>query len=144
MDKVPMPYLTAALLCERVIEEKNGTLSVIRIADRVEVEIPPGGVPGGYRPVVPISGLVALKSGPAKGSFTLRIIITRPSGERLEGPAIPVELEGEDRGQNFILNFLIGVSEEGLHWFEVVFENQVLSRIPLMVVRKQEPELESR
>lgn len=29
------PYLQAALLCERVMEEKDGVLSVIRIIDRL-------------------------------------------------------------------------------------------------------------
>jgi len=29
------PYLQAALLCERVMQEKDGVLSVIRIIDRV-------------------------------------------------------------------------------------------------------------
>jgi len=44
MEEKPRPYLTAALLCEKVLIEQDGSVSVIRIADRVQLQMqgPPG------------------------------------------------------------------------------------------------------
>jgi len=132
-----VPYLTAAFFCEKVLEEKNGSLSAIRIADRVEVEEPSFELPKDVKPGFALSALVAVKSGPAKGKFTLKIVSESPSGKRSEGPVLPVTLEGGDHGQNFIVNFVMHLGEQGVYWFDVIFEEQVLTRIPLMVARKQ-------
>ena len=36
------PYLTAAFFCERVIEDKEKVLTIVRIMDSVVVYLPPG------------------------------------------------------------------------------------------------------
>ncbi len=119
MDK-PRPYILAALLCENVIEDKTGSLSVIRIADKVEFETQ--GMPEGYKPVIAIK-------------------VMRPNGEQKGAPiTLPtVKLLGGDQGSNTILNLNLGVEDEGLHWFDIYFQDDLLTRIPLTVVRKQEP-----
>jgi len=137
MEK-PLPYISAALLAETIIEDKSGSITVVRIADRVEYQVQ--GLPAGYKPVINIKGLLSLKSGPAKGEFKLRISIVRPNGEQ-QGNALVLPdfvLRGGDHGQNFILNFGIGVQEEGLHWFDVYLDEVLLTRIPLMIVQTQE------
>lgn len=138
MDK-PRPYILAALLCENVIEDKTGSLSVIRIADKVEFETQ--GMPEGYKPVIAIKGLVAIRSGPVKGEFILTMKVMRPNGEQKGAPiTLPtVKLLGGDQGSNTILNLNLGVEDEGLHWFDIYFQDDLLTRIPLTVVRKQEP-----
>jgi hypothetical protein len=51
MPEFPEPYLKFGLLCERVLEEKDGVLSFVRVVDRftvgvkgakVPAEMPPG------------------------------------------------------------------------------------------------------
>ncbi len=135
MDK-PRPYITAALLCERVLQEKDGTLSVIRIADRVEYRLQ--GAPEGVKPIIGISGLVCLKSGPVMGDHTVRVVVERPGGDRKEAYSLPVKLLGKDHGQNVSMNIALGIEQEGLHWFDVLFDEDLLTRIPLMVVQRQE------
>jgi uncharacterized protein DUF6941 len=136
MDK-PLPYINAALLCESVIEEKNGSLTVVRIADKVEMKV--AGLPEGYKPIIAIKGLLSLKSGPVKGDFNIEIRIVRPNGEvKKDRILVPFKLLGEDQGSNIILNISLGIEEEGLHWFDVYFEGQLLTRMPLTVVRTQE------
>jgi hypothetical protein len=139
MDK-PKPYITAALLCENLIEAKDGSLTVIRIADRLEYVLE--GVPAGLKPMLNIKGLLALKSGPVKGEFVVVIRLIRPNGMEKEPITLPpITLLGGDQGQNVILNIALGVEEEGLHWFDVYFDGDLLTRIPLMVLRKQMPGL---
>jgi hypothetical protein len=137
MDK-PRPYIGAALLCQNVLEDKNGVLSIINITDRLEYETK--GIPQGHRPVIIIKGLIALRSGPVTGEFPIRIKVLRPNGEPKGEPFIvpPVKLRGGDHGANVILNMQFAIEEEGLHWFDIYFEDELLTRIPLMVVQRQE------
>jgi hypothetical protein len=37
------------------------------------------------------------------------------------------------------LNFVLGIENEGLYWFDVVFDDEVLTRIPLTVVQEPAP-----
>jgi hypothetical protein len=142
MEK-PRPYLTAAMLCEKVLEEKNGTLSVIRIADRLGYQLPifPPGVPmpEGIRAAAQLSGLICLKSGPVTGDHSLSIIVENPVGDRKQVFVFPLKLEGKDQGQNVVLNMALGIEHDGLYWFDVLFDGEVLTRIPLTVVQESAP-----
>jgi len=119
-----------------MLHEKDGSLSVIRITDKLTYKLV--GMPPGYKPMASISGLVALKSGPVTGDHTLRIIAERPSGDRKEVFSFPLKLVGKEQGQNIILNITIGIDEDGLYWFDVVFDDDVLTRIPLIIAKQPE------
>jgi hypothetical protein len=136
MDK-PRPYITAALLCEKVLQEGNGTISIIRLADRMGYQT--AGMPAGVKPATIISGLVSLKSGPVTGNHVIKIFVENPIGKRTEVFTFPVTLMGKDHGQNIILNMTFGIEQDGLYWFDVAFDEEVLTRIPLMVVQEQTP-----
>jgi hypothetical protein len=127
MDK-PLPYVTAALLCERVLHEKDETLSLVRVIDRLQYAVPEG-----IKPMIQIQGLVSVKSGLVTGDHTIKIIAEKPKGDRKEVVNFPVKLLGKDQGQNLILNIGLGIEQDGLHWFDVLFDGELLTRIPLMV-----------
>jgi hypothetical protein len=92
------PYLTAALLCEKVLQEKDGILSAIRIVDRI-IATAQGSQPPEQMPPVPvnITALLMLKSGNIQGSHTIKIQPVAPSGFRSPEVSWPIFLEGEDR-----------------------------------------------
>jgi hypothetical protein len=136
----PRPYVTAALLCERVIQEKNGTLSLIRIADRIgyQVEAMGGALPPGFKPVTRMAGLVGLKAGTVRGNHVVNIVAESPTGKRTELLTHSVEFTDQpDGGQNVILEMTMQIEAQGLYWFDVLFDGEILTRIPLTVV--QEP-----
>ena len=136
-----LPYITAALLCENVLEEKNGSLTVVRIVDRLEFSTE--GLPPELNPMVALKGLVCLKSGPYQGDCNITIKVNRPSGRETEPMSFPpFKLLGGDQGQNVIINIGLGVDEQGPYWFDVNLNGELLTRIPLMVVRVQKPVLE--
>jgi hypothetical protein len=134
------PYITAALLCERVIQEKDGSLTIVRIADRMQYQLQTVGaqLPEGMKPMVPIQGIVSIKSGPVTGDHKIKVVVERPNGNRKEILAHPVTFLGGDQGQNIIINLGLGVEQDGLYWFDVIFDEDVLTRIPLMVIPVQE------
>lgn len=134
-----LPYVTAALICERVIQEKDGVLSAIRIVDRAEVKVlvnDPDVKLQDVAPGISLSGLISIKSGSFKGDGVISVEGETPSGTTKQLADFPVKLEGDDdSGQNVVLALVIGVKEDGLHWFNIRFNNSLLSRIPLRLVR---------
>ena len=66
------PFLAAAFLCNLVIEDKDGTLSAIRIVDRW-IHIQQGADAPKEMPPVPmtLTLLLSFKAGAARGSSTI-------------------------------------------------------------------------
>ncbi len=84
--------------------------------------------------MVGLQGLVSIKSGSVTGEHTIKIFAQKPDGtNRKEVFAFPVVLLGKDQGQNLILNINLGIDQDGLYWFDVMFDDELLTRIPLMV-----------
>jgi len=129
------PYVQVAAVCERVLNEKDGVLSLIRLVDRFTVPVP-APASGGEAPAVTINAflVIALKAGFYEGKGTLRVVPTSPSGKKQPELSSGILLEGQDRGVNVVLQLQFVTREEGLHWFDVLFENQLLTRIPLRVL----------
>jgi hypothetical protein len=134
------PWLTAALLCERVIEDKEGTLTVVRIVDRVISSAIGQGTPE-QMPSVPVSVtlLVAFKSGDAHGRSDLRIELEPPTGLRTPiAQMLSILNEGEDRGSNLVLNLNFTAQHEGLYWFDLILDDRLITRVPLRVVYQRQ------
>lgn len=129
------PYVQAALICEKALQEKDGVLTLVRIVDRVTHSATGPNAPEKMPTITyPMVIVVMLKSGAAKGTFPIRVDLEPPTMQRQRGPIFTVYLEGEDRGQNLILNLNVPLQEPGLYWFDVVFDERRLSRIPLRVL----------
>lgn len=136
------PFVICAAICEHVIEGKDNVLSAIRLIDQITLaNIAPGqprptdprGIPG--RPsanVVDFTFLVALKAGDFRGSGKVRVEIKTPAGSRLAAKEIEAHFPTETKGQNLILRGDL-VPEAGIYWFEVYFDDRLLTRSPLDV-----------
>lgn len=131
------PYLSAALICERVLQEQDGVLSAIRIIDRVYFLADEDGTP--VSPQQPFTLLLSFKAGEARGRYAVRLVMEKPSGE--QGPEITasVHFEGEDRGVNVVIPTVLQVDQEGLYWFDVFFEKERVTRIPMRAIYQPQP-----
>jgi hypothetical protein len=125
------PYLQMAIICERVLREQDGVLSVIRIIDRLTHTIVGTELPD---PLPPVSYTVwfalAFKSGSARGRQTLKIVQEQPSGLRRDLLEHSLMLEGEDRGANFVAQVQAKFEQEGIYWFDVFLSDQFMTRMP--------------
>ncbi len=63
----------------------------------------------------------------------ITIIPELPSGETMPPLTMSVRMEGEGRGTNITSRIDIPYRIEGLYWFNVQFDGQVITRIPLEV-----------
>src|SRR6266699_307056 len=98
------PYLNAAVICEKGLQEKDETLSVIRMIDRFNVTVSALGSPENLPPIpLNLTVLISLKSGKARGRSTVKLRIESPSGLKLPDQLLPVLFEGEDRGVNLVI-----------------------------------------
>jgi hypothetical protein len=133
------PYVTAALFCDKVLVESDSTVSIIRIADRITYADPGPLLPEHVQPVGEVTMFVSLKSGEAVGNFTIVIRGTQPTGDSTDSPPIAITLSGGDHGQNIVMPVRIVLKNPGLHWFDVIFDGETLTRIPLILVKTQPP-----
>jgi hypothetical protein len=131
------PYVALAVFCENVIEDKSGVLSVIRVIDTFTLLAQGPNVPEQLpQGQIQVKCVVALKSGDAKGRHRLSIVPHLPSGQQGHDLAtVPVVFEGENRGNNIIIDLNYSVEHEGVHWFHVVLnDDQILTKMPLNVI----------
>jgi len=135
------PYIQVAALCEKVLQEGDGVLSLIRIVDTINQEVQVKGAPSAEAfkvvpPLVcPLTLILALKAGEAKGSHQVKIIPVLPTGETKAPFVRTLHFEGEEKGANLILNLVFEFPYEGLYWFEVYLNEDLLTRLPLRVRR---------
>lgn len=139
------PYVTAALFCDKVIESKDNTISAIRIIDSIQTQLAAdpttlqavaqahgGKLPN---PAIQVTGLFCVKAGDLEGKWNLRLDAVSPAGKRIEIQKLPIELHGADFGVNLVINLTYAVELDGIHWFELFFEDRVLTRVPLRITR---------
>jgi hypothetical protein len=128
------PYLQMAGLCEQVIEDKSGALSIIRIIDTItHTEARPDAPIEMPTVTYPIKMVIMLKSGRARGRHEIRMVPELPSSELKRPFTKSVHMEGEERGINNVINMVFTFTMEGLYWFNVYFDDSLLTRIPLRI-----------
>jgi len=134
MTFIDGPFVQAAGICENIIEDKSGAISIIRLIDTFTT-IAQGPEPPEDMPPVnyPFKLIVALKSGLARGRSNLKIVPELPNGSTKEPLAFSVNFDGEERGANVIVEMIFTFELEGLYWFNIYLEDQRISAIPFRV-----------
>lgn len=132
------PYVQAALVCEKILNDADGVASLIRVVDRITVQAvgidPPAEMPPQQ---LDLNVIVMLKSGDARGRHALKFRPDAPGGEQRPALEVQLNLEGEDRGVNVNVDLRgLVLDREGLWWFDILFgDNEVLlTRIPLKII----------
>jgi hypothetical protein len=140
VDRTGGPWLAAAVFCEKVIEDKEGALTLVRIVDRITTTAVGQGTPDEMPPTpITIALVAAFKSGTAKGRSDFRIEVEAPTGLRTPiAQALSVIFEGEDRGANLVLNLQFKAEHEGLYWFDLFLDKGLVTRVPLRVVYQRQ------
>lgn len=134
------PYLQAAALCEKVIESKEGVLSLINIVDQITQTATGPEPPENLPPFIlqDVFVVIMLKAGEARGRYEIKIRPEDPSGRDLPDVETTVQLNGGNSGMNIVAPLQLAVENEGTYWFNVFFmasstDERLLTRIPLTV-----------
>jgi len=134
-ESIFKPLLVVAVFCERVLREVDGVMTIVRMVDRFLVR---GATPEMGNQVLRFQTVIIFKSGELRGKYVIRIRPTSPTGRDLPGMDFPTLFEGDsDRGAAIIADTNFAVDEEGLYWFDVYLEDELITRMPLRVVYQQ-------
>lgn len=141
---MPGPYVQVAAICERVLQEADGVLTLVRVIDRLIVSarapagfVAPSQLPEGGAAMVTLVAM--LKSDDAHGRYPIKLRVQQPSGAYYPDRDFDVLFEGQERGVNIIVAIEIEVIE-GLFWFEIfINEHRMLTRIPLRLMYQRLP-----
>jgi|SRR2546428_10834275 len=135
----PKPLVQVATICENVLTESDRVASIIRVVDTVYLTAPDG-LPAGIEPVVQLKAFISLKSGDVTGEYDIDVVLRSPSGKKAGLPQRwHVSFLGNEAGANATLNFTMPVTEWGLYWYDVIWEGEVLTSIPLKLVEGEKP-----
>jgi len=132
------PYLKLGAICERVLQEKDGVLSLIRIVDKFTITItgkePPDQLPHGVKLLTIIMGWVG-----GLGNHEAAFNIVSPGGETQRSPqSWSFTLDAINLGHNIIVMLPVRIAKEGVYWIEFILNDQVKSRIPFQVLYERQ------
>jgi hypothetical protein len=134
------PFLAVAVICERALQEIDGTISIIRIVDRMSVALAPlpgtGLLPPADMPSVALDlTLVVMIKTFSFGTHSVNVVTEAPTGNRVPvGEAAQLTVLPGASGANLIARVQFQSQHEGLYWFDVFVNDVRVTRIPLMVV----------
>ena len=140
------PHVAVAVLCERVITEGDGVLSLIRIVDRV-TQSATGPDPPDLMPAFIVDNLqmvLALKSDQARGRHRIKLVIEDPSTTRTPVTENDVNLSPGNQGINVVIPVKLGLELEGVYWIDVILsaprgqEDKLMTRVPIEVVYQRQ------
>ncbi len=135
-------------MCERVLEEKDLVLSVIRIVDNYFVQRLPEDLPKEAKPLVSLVAVLCFKKSHAERApvkHTVTLVLHGPSGKIMKSVGQPDEVmvgsfifEGETTAANLIINAGLDASkiEFGPYWFDVSVDGEQVTRIPFRLLER--------
>lgn len=129
--RAPRPWVQIATICHTALIENTGQLSVIRVTDRIAVA---GVAPEMQPQPLQLTFAILLRSGEMRGQYNVRIRVTSPQGQETMGQDIMFLFEGGDRGVQVVLPMAMVATEPGTYWFDVLVEDDLLTRVPLTVL----------
>jgi hypothetical protein len=133
------PFLSAAVLCEKILRETSDVSSLIRIVDTFTIEGPTKDFPPG---LLDVNIFVCFKSGDANGKKTLRLDLTIPSGKRRRLGSQDVTFDaskGPQGGVTAHIPTLMRLAEEGIYVIDIRLDNKRFTRLPFRVRYRQTP-----
>lgn len=139
------PYVQAAILCDRILEESDGALTPVRIVEHFAVSgtvdidhLPEPGKPidfesAGVAWPLTTKLLILVRALPLDRESTIAIRVISPSGKRSPDQIFPTQPAGALRGANLNIDLRFISSEVGAHRIEIDINGRVAAQAPLLV-----------
>lgn len=130
------PHLTCFAVCEKVLEEKDGTKSAIRMVNRLTRRVAGENVPKEMAAFEHrFDVLVSLKRGiRGKEKCSYEIRIQNASGEQVRAASGTIRFDGgPGKGVDLRANLLMIFDREGTYWLELYIDEVLMSRQPIAV-----------
>jgi hypothetical protein len=131
------PFVALAVLCQRMDRQADGSADIVGIVDGLNLDSPFLDDQSEV-PTVMLTALVSIRAGDVRGQHQLAIRGRYPTGGL--GPSISrlVDLSDQMPAATLSVPLELELEQLGTYWFDVTFDQVLLTRIPL-VVRRGEP-----
>jgi hypothetical protein len=128
-----------AAFFETVIREESGVLTLVRMIDRITISTKHDWIAS--LPPSPVSAnlVVSFRGQDLDGSGTVSIRPQKPSGERMPKMDIPFVFDSQT-GVNLNIELGFLAEEEGYYWFDVLLDDEFVTRTPLQIVFQRAPQ----
>ena len=125
------PLVQIACICEKVLVEPDNVATLVRVVDTFTLPPPPQVLPPGMPMAVQLTIVVSLRSGDVVGDFEVGLRLNSPHERDQPLQRWPVEFRGGEHGANLQIDFALPNPQLGLYWFDVLWGEEILTRIPL-------------
>jgi hypothetical protein len=137
-SKHAKPLLAAAVICEKVVTDKENVATLVRIVDTLNVvplDAPVAGsaVTTPLMSISPLALFISFKSGDAKGKRHLEVFAISPGGKKERIAESDTFFIGQEQGVNVTLHLAPPLGDPGLHWFDVRLDGALMAKVPLRV-----------
>lgn len=127
------PYIAAAFFCEKILTERDGVISAIRIIDRLTFNIQPGS--GSSPKPYSFNLFISLKTGERPGVTKIRIEGRKPNPPHLPNVEKTIHLDqAASSGANLHIGITVDFDQPGVWWFWVYVNEHERTRVPLEVI----------
>lgn len=134
------PFVRSALLCEKVLQERDGVVSYIRVVDRVTRTDRRPDAPESMEPFQHSThAAISFVSGDARGRHTVVMELEPPSGLKKQIASVDIQFEGGNKAAAIAAQLNITLDAEGVHWIHVLLDGQPMTQIPLEVQYRRVP-----
>ena len=122
-------HISLAVICEQVLREDDGVLSLIRLVDQIRAA---PGKPAGIQLALVLGLCFPQKD---HGKIALNVEFVSPSGEVIHTRKVDVVYSGKEVGAGVVkINLVLSLQDRGLYWFNVSGpDGEVVVRVPLRV-----------
>jgi hypothetical protein len=142
-DQTALPRIFVAVLCDRVMEEKDGVLSIVRIVDVFSADL--ASAPEGHAMRFTLHGLLVLRD--VFGDHMLTMKCRNPAGKESSAQDLEIKVprdassDGSSR-VNILIQLPIVTRALGRYWLDVYFDGRLLVVLPFKLVQTPTPPME--
>ena len=135
-------YVTLACICERALQEADGTVSIIRVTDEFVVE----GTETDTPQVMPsfvaeFTMVLAIKSEANMGEVDIKMIPENPSGQKGKANAFVADFTNT-RSYTYVIQSRQLFEEPGFYWYGVYLNDALATKIPFEVTYRHQSSIE--
>ena len=130
------PYLQAAFICEKILNEKDNVKTAVRMVDRLTVMVSGPGVPE-QMPTYEneLQLFLKLKPGNKSGRHRIALRLIDPNGKARNTLEQSVTLDpSPNQGIEYSINLKLKLDSEGVYWFELYFDDFLWTKVPLELI----------
>jgi hypothetical protein len=129
------PFVNVAAFCDRVLDEKDNVISLVRVIDRITIQATGPEAPDALPPgMIQTTLVVVLKAGEARGNQVVQVNLEYPDGGHRGGPEVAINFPGgPETGANIVMPVAFEATSAGVYWAHVLVNRRPVARVPLKI-----------